>query len=225
MTESVPEPRYVREVIIATSEQTTKGLSLLGRGIYDVVEVARLVGRDPETIQRWTSGQPPLHRVETKPVYVFLDVISLWVVSELLKKNVAKSEIRSGSEYLAAKLETSYPYAHKALATAGAAVFGELGDWVDVGKRGQMAFKDAIEEYLRPLHYGTDGLAAIWRPAQGVWVNPEVQAGAACIDGTRVPTATLAALVAADEDPEDLAADFGLDLDQVRAALEFEQAA
>jgi len=212
-------------VIIATSKQTKKGPSFLGRGIYDVVEVARLVGRDPETIQRWTSGQAPLHLVETMPVYVFLDVISLWVVSELLKKNVAKSEIRSGAEYLGTHLKTAYPYAHKALATAGAAVFSELGDWVDVGKRGQLPFKEAIKEYLSPLQYGRDGLAAIWRPMQGVWVNPGVQAGAPCIDGTRIPTETLAALVAANEDPEDLAADFGLDLGQVNAALEFEQAA
>ena len=210
--------------MIATPKPSTKIEPLLGRGIYDVVEVARLVGRDPETVDRWTSGRA-LHEVRTKPLYTFLDVISLWVISELVKRGVPKTEVRSGVEYLSDELETRYPLAHHSLATVGGAVFGEMGDWIDIGKRGQMAFHSAIKEYLSPLEYGTDGLASIWRPATGVWINPRVQAGAPCIDGTRVPTALMAALVGQDEDPEDIADEFEVGLAQVNAALEFERAA
>jgi uncharacterized protein (DUF433 family) len=211
-------------VTIATSKQSAKQAQYLGRGIYDVVEVAKLLKRDPETIDRWTGGRSPLHRVNTKPLYVFLDVVSLWVISELVVRKVAKNEIRSGAEYLGEKFGTEYPFAHRALATSGAAVFGQLGEWVDVGKRGQMAFQVAIKQYLKPLEYGPDNLAAIWRPASGVWINPKVQAGSPCIDGTRIPTATLAALTEVDEDPEDIAEDYELELEQVRAALAFEAA-
>ncbi|MGQ0847724.1 MAG: DUF433 domain-containing protein [Actinomycetota bacterium] len=210
---------------IATSKQSARVGGLLGRGIYDVVEVSRLVKRDPETIDRWSGGRVPLHRVSTKPLYVFLDLISLWVISELVDRNVPKSEISSGAQYLAEQLRTPYPFAHKALATAGGAFFGRFGEWIDVGKRGQMAFQTTIKKYLRPLEYGPDGLAAIWKPTNGVWINPEVQAGSPCIDGTRIPTAIVAALRDANEDPEDIAADYELDLEQVEEALAFERAA
>ena len=208
--------------MIAASKPLKNIEPLLGRGIYDVVEVARLVGRDPETVDRWARAKG-LHPVRTKPLYTFLDLISLWVISELVKRGVPKNEIRSGVGYLSEVLGTQYPLAHHSLATVGAAVFGESG--VDVGKRGQMALHSAIKDYLRPLDYGTDGLASVWRPARGVWINPRVQAGAPCIDGTRVPTALMAALVAQNEDPEDIADEFEVGLGQVRAALAFELAA
>lgn len=190
-----------------------------------MVDLAWLVGRDPATIERWTTGRAPLHRVGTKPLYAFLDLISLWVISELDKRRVPKLEIRNGAAYLSRELGTDYPFAHKALATVGSSVFGELGDWVDIGKSGQLAFRDTIKNYLRPVEYGPDELAAVWRPANGVWVNPKVQVGSPCVDGTRVPTGVLAALIDEDEDPEDVADDYELDVTQVIAALEFERAA
>ncbi len=97
-----------------------------------MVDLAWLVGRDPATIERWTTGRAPLHRVGTKPLYAFLNLISLWVISELDKRRVPKVEIRNGAAYLSRELGTDYPFAHKALATVGSSVFGELGDWVDI---------------------------------------------------------------------------------------------
>ena len=55
---------------------------LLGRGIYDLAEAARVVGRDPDTVARWTRGANPLHRIESDRIISFLDLISLWVISE-----------------------------------------------------------------------------------------------------------------------------------------------
>lgn len=205
--------------------ETTVDDRLLGRGIYDLVEAARLVKRDPETVARWTRGREPLYPVSNTRLLSFLDVISLLVVSELVECKVPKREIRNGAQYLADTLDTEYPFAHEELATAGAAFFGNVGDWVDVGKRGQGAFEPVILHLLKPIEYGSDRLAAIWRPSSGVWVNPAVQAGAACVDGTRVPTRIIAQLVEAEEDPEDIAEDLHLELSSVEAALAFERAA
>ena len=210
---------------IATADIFAESGTLLGRGIYDVIEVSRLVERDPETVAVWTSGRTPLHRVETRPLYAFLDLISIWVISELVRRKVPKGEIRRGAKYLADQLDTEYPFAHRGIATVGSSVFGEFGEWIDVGKSGQMAFQSVIENYVRPVEYGRDGLAAIWRPAEGVWINPQVQAGSPCVEGTRIPTALLAALASEDEDPGDLADDYDLPIAQVKAALKFERAA
>jgi len=198
---------------------------LLGRGIYDLVEAAHVLRRNPETIARWIRGPQPLHSAGDTRFLSFLDLISLHVISELVSRGVPKKEIRSGSDYLSEALSTDYPFAHEDLATAGVAFFGKVGDWVDVGKRGQGAFEIVVRDLLRPIEYGSDHLATIWRPESGVWVNPAVQAGAACVDGTRVPTRVIADLVKADEDPEDIADDLHLEAWQVEAALEYEHAA
>lgn len=198
---------------------------LLGRGIYDLVEAARLVGRDPETVARWTRGKQPLYPIDQTRFLSFLDVISLLVVSELVARGVPKKEIRAGADYLAKTLDTDHPFAHEELATAGAAFFGKFGAWVDVGKGGQGAFEIAVRDYLKPIEYGTDRLAAVWRPSAGVWLNPAVQAGAPCVDGTRVPTRVIAELADADEDLEDIAEDLHLQVSAVEAALEYEHAA
>lgn len=208
-----------------TTERADSVGRLLGRGIYDLIETARLVHRDPETIARWTRGKEPLYPVANTRLLSFLDVISLLVVSELVERKVPKREIRNGAQYLAETLETRYPFAHEELATAGAAFFGKVDAWVDVGKGGQGAFEPVIRDLLRPIEYGSDRLAAIWRPRSGVWVNPAVQAGAACVDGTRVPTRIIAELVEANEDLEDIAEDLHLEVSAVEAALAFERAA
>ena len=70
-----------------------------------------------------------------------------------------------------------------------------------------------------------DRHASIWRPTIGVWLNPEVQAGAPRIDGIRIPTKVVADLEAAAEHVDDIANDLNLDITQVSVALENELAA
>ena len=199
--------------------------TLLGVGIYDLAEAARLVGRAADTIARWVRGAEALHRVRDAKILNFLDIISLLVISELVRRRVPKSEIRGGGEYLSRKLETSYPFAHKDIATVGAAWFGKLGDWVDVGKGGQLAFQQAIQDYIKPIVYGEDDLASVWKPRPRILINPEVQAGAPCIEGTRVPTRVIAELAESPEDYPQIAGDYHLTVEDVQAAVEYELAA
>ncbi len=65
-------------------------------------------------------------------------------------------------------------------------------------------------------------MATIWRPHTCVWINPEVQAGTPCVDGTRIPTGTLADLHDAGLEFEDLSDDYQLSIGQVRAAIGYE---
>ena len=198
---------------------------LLGRGIYDIDEAARIVSRHPETVARWTRGTDPLHHVESDRILSFLDLISLWVISELIRRGVPRREIRAGGAYVARNVGTNFPFAHRDLATVGAGFFGKFKEWVDVGKGSQGSFPVVIEELLSPIEFGSDLHASIWRPAKWVWLNPDVQAGAPCIDGTRVPTKVIADLEAVGDHIEDIADDLSLDITQVRAALQYERAA
>ncbi len=205
--------------------EAQKTESLLGRGIYDIAEAARIVRRHPDTVAGWTRGTDPLHRVESDRIISFLDLISLWVISELIRRGVPRREITAGGEYVAGNVGTNYPFAHQDLATVGAGFFGKFKEWVDVGKGGQGSFPVVIKELLNPIEFGSDLHASIWRPTKGVWLNPRVQAGAPCIDGTRVPTRLVADLEAVGDHIEDIADDLSLDINQVRAALQYELAA
>jgi len=202
--------------------------ALIGRGIYDPTEAARLVRVHPDTLARWTTGKHPLVIPAFGRFFDFGDLVSLLVIAELWRRDVQKSEIRRGIEVLAGKLDVDRPLAHvdapKCLATVGRAFFVNIGEWADAGKGFQLAFQPMIEPVLRPLEYDTHGMAHLWRPLEFVTATPVVQAGTPCAEATRVPTTTIDGLVRVGEDLEDIAFDLDLEIEQIEAALRFEAA-
>ena len=182
--------------------------ALIGRGIYDPAEAARLVRVHPETLTRWTSGDQPLLTPSFEQFFDFEDLVSLLVIAELWRRNVQMSEIRKGIKVLAEELGVDRPLAH-----------------VDApGKGFQLAFQPVIEPVLRPLEYDLHGMARLWRPLDLVTATPTVQAGTPCIDATRVPTNTIDGLVPVGEAVEDIAFDLDLEIEEIEAALRFEAA-
>ena len=189
--------------------------TLLSRGVYSLAEIARLIGRQNDTVKRWITGERPLYVVDNDIVFDFYDLISLWVVSRLRREKVPSIAITTGRDYLSEKLDTQYPFVHhKGIATLGKSFFGRVEDWwVDVGKSGQSFFPDMIEQKLKPvifvdeelrrtyeqefkpMEFGEDQMAKAWIPYPGVRVDPKVQSGQPCLEGTRVPALMIADLV------------------------------
>lgn len=202
--------------------------ALLGRGIYDLSEAARLLRVHPETLVRWTTGRDPLVQPAFEKFFDFEDLVSLLVVAELRRRDVPIYEIRRGVEVLANELGVARPLAHidapRRLATVGRAFFADIGEWADAGKGFQLAFQPVIEPALRPLEFDSHGMAHLWRPVQLVTATPGVQAGTPCVEETRVPTSTIEGLVHAGENIEDIAFDFDFEIEQLEAALRFEAA-
>ncbi len=202
--------------------------ALIGRGIYDPTEAARLIRVHPETLARWTTGKHPLVSPAFERFFDFEDLVSLLVIAELWRRDVQSSEIRRGVEVLSDELGVDRPLAHidapKRLATVGRAFFANIGEWADAGKGFQLAFQPMIEPVLRPLEYDTHGMAHLWRPLEFVTATPVVQAGTPCVEATRVPTTTIDGLVRVGEDIEDIAFDLDLEIEQIEAALRFEGA-
>lgn len=158
--------------------------------------------------------------------FSFLDLVSLAVVSELWGRHVAESDMRHGVAFLKRHSGHGQPLAHREtverLATSGSAWLADLdGGWYDLGKGGQGAFKEVVRLYLERVSYDDVGVARLWRPAPLVLLDPRVQAGIPCVEGTRVPTETIAAMVEADS-PEAVACELDLTVDQVAAAVGFE---
>ena len=205
-------------------------LGYLGRGIYDIKEVARLIQSGRARVEGWTRphrDQPPLLSGELDGLFSFWDLLSLRVIAELVGRGVPRDHIARGAEHLTETLGTDRPFAHRDLATVGVGFFAKIADkWEDAGLRGQLAFQNVIDPLLEPITFNDANMASIWRPYEGVWINPAVQAGTPCVEGTRVPTHLLASLLGLDEpDDEDLAEvcdDYRLTADQIRAALHYE---
>lgn len=202
--------------------------ALIGRGIYDPTEAARLARVHPETLARWTTGRRPLVTPTFERFFDFEDLVSLLVIAQLARRGVHMNEIRRGVEVLSGELGVDRPLAHidapKRLATVGRAFFAKVGEWADAGKGFQLAFQSMIEPLLRPLEYDTHGMAQLWRPLELVTATPVVQAGTPCVEATRVPTTTIDGLVRVGEEIEDIAFDLDLEIEQVEAALRFEAA-
>lgn len=205
---------------------------VISRGVYDAHEVAHLLGlRSVDQIVRWSTkdskGRPAIVAPTHARAFAFVDLVSLAVVAEAHVRGVVDEQIRQAVRFLEVEFSHERPLTHREvleiLATSGSAFVARLdGGWSDIGRGGQRAFDPIVELYLKTLSYDDVGVAAIWRPSPHVVLDPRIQAGAACVAGTRIPTTTIADLLE-DQDPEQIAQEYGLTLEQVLAAERFEQ--
>jgi uncharacterized protein (DUF433 family)/DNA-binding transcriptional MerR regulator len=203
------------------------GPKLVGRGLYDIAEVSRLVGVTIETLSRWAAGtstRPAVVEPQLDPFFSFHDLLTVQLVRELRRRGVTLKHVATGIGYLREVTGVDRPFAHRDMATSGRSWFSEIGEQqVDVGRGGQLAWDQVVAPTLRALTYSDAGMAAIWRPAPRIWLNPNVQAGASCIDNSRTTTHLIWDLVGAGADVHDIVWQFELDLDDVLAARDFER--
>ncbi len=200
----------------------------LGAGIYLLSEAALLLGIDERSIARWSertpSGKGPLIAPSHRWAFSFHDLLSLAVVAVFRQRGVTPDGIRRAISYLEEEFSTPRPLAHKkvvdALHTVGKTVLLRPG--IDVTKHGQMILVETLATYLRPIEYGGDFLARLWKPTRHVALNPKIQAGRPCISGTRVTTDVVASRALHGEPPKVIADDLQITVRQVAAASKFE---
>ncbi len=206
-------------------------ITLLGRGIYDADEIARLARVPLRDVSRWASspshGGGLLFPVERR-LFTFWDLVTAYVTGTLLERRVPLANIREARDHLHKVVDTRWPLAHfvvlEKLANVGQNVYFDEGDgrWFDATLGGQAPLDTVVEPLLHRLRFADDGLASSWRPEDGILLRPSVQAGAPCVEGTRVSTRLLADLVEQGEAPEDLADDYELPILAVQRALKYE---
>ncbi len=208
------------------------GQTLIDAGVYDAQEVSHLLAHHVDCVVRWSApdgkGRPAIVAPSLDRAFSFVDLVSLAVVAVLWDRDVSEADMRNGVVLLAQETGFDKPFAHQQviemLATCGTSLLANLrGGWFDIGKGGQGAFEEVIKLYFRSISYDDVGVARLWRPAPLVLLDPRIQAGAPCIEGTRIPTETIASMLDADS-----AASVGNELDltseQVEAAAAFEAA-
>ena len=205
--------------------------TMLGQGLYDAVEAARLLGHDVEWVVRWSTdsaGGPAIVPPAFDRWFSFSDLVAFRVALLVREHQIVDRRLRRGVDTLRSRTGLAQPLADKdvisRLATSGESFLWRLSDreYEDIGQGGQGVFANAAELYLSNIAFDAHGHPTRWQPSDGVVIDPSIQACAPCISGTRIPTATIADLLI-EEYPEDVAADFDLSVEAVLLAEQFEK--
>lgn len=202
----------------------------LGRGAYDLQEASYLLGVTDRTLVSWArpsaGGLPPLIEPSLGWAYTFHDLVSLAMAAVLRQRDVRISGIRRTHAYLQQRHGEPRPFARRdiieGLATAlGSVITAE--DGVDTTRSGEMVLLGVIKEWLVPLTYDADQLARLWKPQQLVLLDPAIQVGQPCVEGTRVTTSTVAGRYLQNERLAAICKDLDLTVEEGRACLTFER--
>jgi uncharacterized protein (DUF433 family) len=204
---------------------------MLGKGLYDAAEVGRLLGHDAEWVVRWSTPSPhgpAIVNPTFERMFSFADLVSFRVASLVRERGVSDAHLRHGVETLRDLTELDRPLASRKviekLATSGNSFLYDRGSgqFEDIGRGGQGVFPDVVRIYLERVTFDGYGAPQRWTPADGVVIDPAIQAGTPCVAGTRVPTATIAALLRG-ADIEQVALDLDLPIEAVEQAQAFER--
>lgn len=189
---------------------------------YDVREAARYADVHSNTVWRWHRNTT-LGPREPGSKLSYLQLVELAIAAACKEAGMKLGDIRAARAYFAGAFKTDYPFATLDLMTDGVDLAAKAGADLLIGNRsGQMAWKEVIGRRFREFDY-EGGLAARWH-VQGrgssVVIDPRVRFGAPSVDG--VPTWALKGRWEAGESISDIADDFDIPKDHVKAALAFE---
>ncbi len=209
-------------------------------GIYEPAEAARYLRATENAdaiypmrstkLVRWIRrgfAAPELAQVAGRELLIdFDDLISMRVIAALRAAGASWNEIRGTERWLREATGVRHPFATETLWAGRGQVFAEWESRLVSGSRhGQIAL-DIVREFLLPIHgltFGGESRKAIsWEPYAGVILKPSVQFGAPCVQGTRIPTRSLAGMVAAGDSMEWVAGAYGVSPKAVQAACDWE---
>jgi uncharacterized protein (DUF433 family) len=199
-------------------------------GLFDFAEVARLLGVSDAMVGGICLGdgrRPALVPAAHGWALSFHDLVSASVVVTLRTRQFSYDELHALKEELAREIDVYQPFGNRrSLQLIGVAGRDRLrnfhGVWELIGDR-QLTLREPVELYLEQIQFDAEGLALRWAPFERVVLDPEIQAGSPCIDGTRFETIEVFDLAQQGYDVDDIARDFELELAGVECALSFEQ--
>jgi uncharacterized protein (DUF433 family) len=222
--------------------------------LYTQAEAGRLLGVPPVTVHRWLLGysyaareargrwqrsvasqEPVVLRDEDEDFrfVTFVDLVELLMIEGFRKAGVSLQRVRVAAETAASLFAVTHPLAFMRFKTDGRDVFADVQEregltgLVNLSRRGQKVFPEAVEMYLRQLEYDVEsGLASRWWPHGkdgGVAVDPHIAFGAPHIFGQGVPTSALYEMVEAGDSTESVARWFKVQPSDVEAAVKYER--
>ncbi|MFC1946576.1 DUF433 domain-containing protein [Chloroflexota bacterium] len=156
----------------------------------------------------------------------FRDLISLRVIAAMRSQGIKHKEILIAEKELKKLFEWEYPFAMSDFWVAKPDIYMKIqGVFISVSRHLQYAL-DMVTEYIVPVHgltFDLYGVSATWTPHTDILLNPEIQYGAPCISGTRVPTETIWSFYDAGDTVETISFAYGLQHGQINNAIDWEE--
>ena len=225
---------------------TTERPTELGRGIYLPSQAARLVQLDDDRVRRWSRGYEYKGRGGEKrhsdPLFqrqhqgerlalTFLDLVEVLFVKGFLDHGVSIHTVRLVQREAAEEFQVQHPFCVKRFETDGETIVQRhryaAGERMLDRKRKQWLFVDVFNPLLKTLDYaGIEQVAKCWWPmgkGSPIVLDPERSFGQAIVAKANVPTSTVYAARRAGEPEEQIADWYELTVDEVRAAIAFEE--
>ena len=210
----------------ATTPPTGKSLGLWKRR-HD-----RFIEANTHHVAQWIRrglGWEEPYRVSSRDrVITFADLVRLRMIALFRSRGIAYKAILGAEDYVRRLRGIPQPFLTEEMWTARSEVFVRFtNELIAASQYGQLAFEDLMSEFLTPASHGllfaSGGKPVQWQPFPAVLLDPEIQFGAPCIEGTRVETRSLWSLNQAGDSIETLAGAFQLRKEQVSDAIEWER--
>lgn len=160
----------------------------------------------------------------------FLELVSFRMIAMMRAFGIKSKDIQLAHNLLRQRWGWSYPFAMEPVWVAKPDVFVRIGNVPVAVTRYWQGALDLMDEFLLPVQVGFHGLtfdpneqAATWTPSEGVILNPKIQFGEPCIQGTRIPTETIWAFNQAGDGTDILMYMYGLPQFKIEAAIAWEK--
>ena len=219
-----------------------RDFSLIGVGLYSVPEARRLTKIPAATINRWVRGyarrrdservqypalvSPELPEIDDEVAVSFRDLMELRFINRLRQLEIPWREIKLTVETARDLYKTPHPFGTRRFAADGRKVFAKIDRAGTLMRANQLSFEEMFQPSLfAELEY-EGGEVARWRPEAGsniVVLDPARSFGKPLVDEFGIPTAALAAAVAAEGDVERVADWYDVPERVVQIAVAYEQ--
>lgn len=216
---------------------------------YSIADTARFLDVPPATIRSWVAGrkypvQDGLGSFEriitpddpTGKRLSFYNLVEAHVLRALRTTHgLQLRHIRPAIAYAEQSLGIHRLLLSQELYTLGGDLFIEhLGHLISLSRSGQIYVKELLRAYLRRVERDTHAIPIRLYPflnlgaapdTRHVVIDPLVSFGRPTVSGSGILTAVLVQRIDAGESMQALAEDYGLDEEQINAAVLFERAA
>ena len=216
-------------------------------GVYLVADAAALIHATSPAVETLPAGYHPLREATTRHLFrwvkegltgsylvglkgkdvalTFLDLISLRMIAVFRSYGIKPNEIRAAHNALQGTRGWTHPFAMEPLWLSGLHIYAKENKIpLAITKHWQAAF-NFIGLFVGPVHrlaFDEDQLAKTWEPEPDILLDPKISFGEPCIKGTRIATQVLWALKEAGDPPERIAEAYQLPVEQVEAAIAWE---
>jgi uncharacterized protein (DUF433 family) len=162
-------------------------------------------------------------------VITFEDLIRLRMYTILRSRGFSFRAIQEAEKRARTMVEHPQPFVTEPLWTTGSHIFMRVSELLVSLNSGGQTGMDFLWQYLDPasphhgITFGRHAAATRWAPASGVVIDPQVQFGEPCIEGTRIATETVWSFYSAGDSLDVLSAGYGVSPIEIEAAIDWER--